>query len=149
MEGSSIKVSVANGEIYRMMTNILLEGRHACHSYEDKHTRPIRVMARNLHHSCNPVRIVSDLKARGYKVIDTANKLKWRRKEPLDTFILAFSADEKRNKIYGITSIPGSKVEILPNKENKSLTHSVYYGRGYMFRTIRSPSGLSVIIICL
>ena len=73
----SIKINVADREVYRMMTNILLEGRYAWHSYEDKHTRPIRVMARNLHHSCNPSRIVSDLQARGYKVIDAANKLKW------------------------------------------------------------------------
>jgi uridine kinase len=92
-----------------MLTNILLEGRYAWHSYEDKHTRPIRVMARNLHHSCNPGRIVSDLKARGYKVTDVANKLKWRSKEPFDMFILTFSADENTNKIYEITSILGSK----------------------------------------
>jgi len=49
-------------------------------------------MARNLHHSCNPGRIVSDLLARGYKIIDAVNKLKWRSKEPLDMFVLTFSA---------------------------------------------------------
>ena len=55
-------------------------------------------MTRNLHYSCNPVRIVSDLKARGFKVIEAVNKLKWRSKEPLDMFILTFSADENTNK---------------------------------------------------
>jgi hypothetical protein len=80
MKGSSIKINVADGEVYRIMTNILLEGKYAWHSYEDKHTRPIRVMARNLHHSCNPGRIVSDLQTRGYKVTDAANKLKWGKK---------------------------------------------------------------------
>jgi len=64
------------------------------YTYEDKHTRPIRVMARKLHRSCNPGRIVSDLQARGYKVIDAVNKLIWGSKEPLDMFILTFSADE-------------------------------------------------------
>jgi len=119
MKGGSIKVNVADGEVYRMLTNILLEGRYAWHSYEDKHTRPIRVMARNLHHSCNPGRIVSDLRARGYKAIDAANKLQWRSKEPLDMFILTFSADENTNKIYEITSILGSKVEIQPLRKSK------------------------------
>jgi len=33
MKGGSIKINVANGEVYRMMTNILLEGRYAWHSY--------------------------------------------------------------------------------------------------------------------
>jgi len=119
MKGGSIKVNVADGEVYRMLTNILLEGRYAWHSYKDKHTGPIRVMARNLHHSCNPGRIVSDPKARGYKVIDAANKLKWRSKEPLDMFILTFSTDENTNKIFEIISILGSKVEIEPLIKSK------------------------------
>ena len=114
MKGGSIKVNVADGEVYRMVTNILVEGKYAWHSYEDKHTTPLRVMAKNLHHSCNPGRIVSDLKERGFKVIDAANKLKWRSKEPLDMFILTFSAD----KIFEITSILGSKVEIQPLRKS-------------------------------
>jgi hypothetical protein len=86
---------------------------------EDKHTRPLRVMARNLHHSCNPGRTVSDLKARGFKVIDVANKLKWRSKETLVVFILTLSADESTNKVFQITGILGSKVEITPLRKSK------------------------------
>jgi hypothetical protein len=118
-KGGSIKVNVADGEIQRTMTNILLEGKYAWHSYEDKHTRPLRVTERNLHHSCNPGRIVSDLQARGYKLLDAANKLKWRSKQPLDMFILTFSANENTNKIFEITSILGSKVEIQPLRKSK------------------------------
>ena len=47
------------------------------------------------------------------------NKLKWRSKEPLDTFVLTFSADENTNKIYEITSILGSEVEIQPLRKSK------------------------------
>jgi hypothetical protein len=120
MKGGSIKVNVADGEVYRMLTNILLEGKYAWRSYEDKHTRLIKVMARNLHHSCDLGRIVSDLKARGYKVIDAANKLKWRSKEPLHMFILTFSSVlMKTNKMYVITIILGSKVEIQPLRKSK------------------------------
>ena len=119
MKGGSIKINVADGEVYRMLTKILLEGKYAWHSYEDKHTRPIRVMARNLHHSCNPSRIISDLQARGYKAVDAVNKLKWGSKEPLDMFMLTFSTDENTNKIYEITSILGSKVEIQPLRKSK------------------------------
>jgi hypothetical protein len=75
MKGGSIKVNVADGEVYRMLTKIPLEGKYAWHSYEDKHTTPIRVVARNLHHSCNPGRTVSLLQAREYKVVDAVNKL--------------------------------------------------------------------------
>jgi len=49
---------------------------------------------------CNPGTIVSDLKARGYKVTNAANKLKWRSKEPLDMFILTFSAEENTQIRY-------------------------------------------------
>ena len=54
-------------------------------------------MTRNLHLSCNPVRILSDLKARGFKIIEAVNKLIWRSKELLDMFLLTFSADEIRD----------------------------------------------------
>jgi len=127
MKGGSIKINVADEEVYRMMTNILLEGRYAWHSYEDKHTRPIRVMARNLHHSCNPGRIVSDIQARGCKVIDAANKLKWGSKEPLDMFILTFSAVENTKKIYEIASILGRKVEIQPLRKSKLIPQCKQY----------------------
>jgi len=76
MKGGSIKVNVADGEVYRILTNILLEGKYVWHYYKDKHTRPFRVMARNLHHSCNSGRTVSDLQARWYKLLDGANKRK-------------------------------------------------------------------------
>ena len=76
-------------------------------------------MARNLHHSCNPGRIDRDLHARGYKISDAVNKLKWRSKEPLDIFVLTFNADENTNKMYEITSILGSKVEIQPLRKSK------------------------------
>ena len=64
-------------------------------------------MARNLYQSCNPGSTVSDLHARGYKIIHAVNKLKWRNKEPLDMFVLTFSADGNTNRIYEITSILG------------------------------------------
>jgi hypothetical protein len=102
-----------------MVKNILLEGKYVWHSYEDKHTRQLIVMARNLHHSCNHGRTVSDLKARGFKVIDAANKLKWRSKEPIYVFILTFSADESTNKVFEITDILGSEVEIQPLRKSK------------------------------
>jgi hypothetical protein len=90
-----------------MVTNILLEGKYAWYSYDDKQTRPLRVMARNLHHLCNPGRIVSDLKTRGFKVlvIDAANKLKWRSKEPLEIV-------NNRKPTYALSSI-SSFIQIL------------------------------------
>jgi len=44
MKGGSINVNVADGELYRMVTNILEEWRYAWHCYEGRHTRPIRVI---------------------------------------------------------------------------------------------------------
>jgi hypothetical protein len=70
MRGGSIKVNVADGEVHRMMTNICWKENMLGTPTKDKHTRPLRVMARNLHHSYNSARIVTDLQARGYKLLD-------------------------------------------------------------------------------
>ena len=47
------------------------------------------------------------------------NKLKWRGKEPLDMFVLTFSADGNTNRVYEINSILGSKFEIRPLRKSK------------------------------
>lgn len=121
MNGNSIKINTDDSETYREITSILVKGSHTWHSYENKQNRPIRVMALNLHQSCKPDRIISDLQKKGYKAINAAVKLKWKTKEPLNIFMITFNADEDINKIFGINNILGSKVEIQPIKKSKMI----------------------------
>ena len=75
-------------------------------------------MAKKLHHSCKPENIIEDLTNRDYKIIDAANKLSRKNKEPLDMFILSFSAEESTQKIYKINNIMKCRVKIEPIKKN-------------------------------
>lgn len=119
MNGECVKINAKNDDSYRSISKLLLQNYFLWHSYENKQDRPIRVMAKNLHSSCLPNRIVEDLKSKGYKIEDAVNKLNWKKKEPLNMFMLSFQKDEEIKKIYNITSILGCKVDIEPIKSSK------------------------------
>jgi hypothetical protein len=119
MNGDNMKINVADEESYRRLTRMLLEETIPWHSYENKQNRPTKVMVKRLHSSCKPEKIVEELCKRGYKATGATNKLKWKTKEPLNMFMLEFRQDEDINKIFGITDILGTRVEIQPIRKSK------------------------------
>lgn len=119
MSGKNVKVSTLNDESYRATTTLLKDKKFLWHSYENKRERPIRVMVKKLPHTCEPIRIIEDLKAKGFKIEEAVNKLRWKTKEPLNMFLLAFNNEENIDKIYNIKSILGCHVEIQPLRTQK------------------------------
>lgn len=119
MNNKSFKINVSDGHDYAKVTKNFNAKGFQWHSYEDKETRPIRVMAKNLHHSCDAKDIVEWLQNKNFKAIDAVNKLKWKTKEPTDMFMLTFEASEDVKKIYEIQHIMGSKVIIEPIRRPK------------------------------
>lgn len=119
MNVEKVKINSFNDDSYRAITKLLLQNNCLWYSYENKQDRPIRVMAKNLHSSCLPNRIVEDLTTKGFKIEDAVNKLSWKSKEPLSMFMLSFQKDEDIKKIYGIKSILGCKVDIQPLRTSK------------------------------
>lgn len=119
MSGDSVKINATNEDAYREITKLLTSNNLLWHTYENKQARPIRVMAKKLHHTYQPERIVEYLKNKGYKIENAVIKLSWRKKEPLNMFMLTFEKDEDINKVYGITNILGCKVEIHPLRASK------------------------------
>ena len=113
------KINVQEAECYRNLTKMLTENGISWYSFEDKQNRPIKVIAKRLHHSWEPEKIVNELRKRGYKILEAVNKLKWKTKQPLNMFMLVFRKDENVRKIYGITDIMGMRVEIEPIKKSK------------------------------
>lgn len=116
---NSIKINVSNEEAYRKVIETLHQGQFIYHTYENKQQRPIRVMIKNLHHSCSTTRIIDDLLAKNFPAIEAMNKRSWRKKMPLDMFIVSFSPDIDVEKIYKITGILGCKVQIEPLRKSK------------------------------
>lgn len=121
MNNGILKMNVDTEEHYRVATEMLNEAKFNWSSYENKQTRPIRVVAKKLHKTCKPEQIVQELNHRGYKIINAVNILKWKTKEPLPVFMLTFDNSENINKIYEITHIRGMKVDIVPLRKSKLL----------------------------
>ena len=100
---------------------MLTEAQFLWSTYENKQTRPIRVVVRKLHSSCTPDQIVHDLRQNGYQIIEAVNILKWRTKEPLPKFMLTFDRSENIKKMYEITDIRGMRVEAIHYRKTKLL----------------------------
>jgi len=113
------KVSTHNSDDYRATTKMLKDEKFSWYSYEDKSSRPIKVIVKNLHHSFDKASIVGDLLEQGFKSIDAINKCSWKTKEPLDIFLLVFDSTEDISKIFQIKSILNTIVKIEPVKSSK------------------------------
>lgn len=115
------KINVFGSDDYRNITKTLNNSKIPWHSYEDKQNRPFRVLAKNLHHSFDPLEIISDLKNQGLNILNAENKLKFRTKEPLDIFTLSFDSAESPDKIYNIKRILNTIVRIEPIHHNRDI----------------------------
>jgi hypothetical protein len=87
---TTAKLNCNNSENYRKAIHVLQTCNFNFHTYENKQTRPIRVMAKNLHYSCKPENIMKSLSDGGFKIIKADNKLSWKEKKPLNMFMLTF-----------------------------------------------------------
>lgn len=119
LNGDKIKINLKDSDSYRELVKILAEGQFNFHSYENKSEKPIRVMAKNLHHTCDIQMIKDELIIKQFKIIEAINKISFKTKKPLDMFILTFSGDENVKAIHEIRSILGCKVEIEPLRKSK------------------------------
>lgn len=120
LSSGEIKLNAPNGEAYRNIVKAIKTTDFAWHTYEDKQTRPIRVMAKKLPGSCKPESIIEDLKTNQRLKIESAvNILDRKDKSRLPIFMLSFSHDEEIDKIYGIKQILGVKVQIERQRGSK------------------------------
>lgn len=126
MNNNQIKFNVSTESDYRAITKLMNEKSAEWHTYENKQTRPIRVMARNLHHSCRPEEIKDELEQRGFKVIEVVNKYKKATDKNgkviitrLPLFMLTFSSEEDIKKIFKIEFICHMKVKIEAVRSSK------------------------------
>lgn len=119
LNNEQVKVNVEDPDEYKNLTKILSGSNYSWHTYENKQTRPIRVVAKKLHYSCKPERIIEDLRNMGFEIIEAVNMLKTKDKTPLSLFMLTFQNSENIKKIYEIKEILGMKVDIETLRKSK------------------------------
>lgn len=126
------KILTPDADTYRSLAKKLSEDSIQWYTYESKDKRPIKVMARGLHPTCDKQDIIEDLQKKGLKIIDAANIIKKERKENdtgnpvickrgLPLFMLTFENEEKAENIYDIRSILNMKVKIEPLRKTSDL----------------------------
>ena len=124
---SQVKINTENAEDYREISKILNENKLKWHTYENKQTRPIRVVVRNLHKSCDVDEIKDDLQGQGFNILQVTNLIKKIKEnnslvvKKLPLFMLSFSNDEDIKKIYDIKYICHMAVRIEAVRNSKQI----------------------------
>lgn len=116
---NTAKINATDAGSYRLITSNLQADKYNFHTYENKQDMPIRVMIKELHHTCDPKNINIDLKNKGFKVIDVSKKLSHKTKAPHNMFMATFEKSEDVNKIYSIKHIIGCRVNVEALKGSK------------------------------
>ena len=132
MNNNVWKVNMPDTESYRSLATVLNAKNIEWYTYEDKNSRPIRIVARGLHPSCLPNEILEDLTSKNLKIIEATNMYRVEKtvnskeersvvKQLLPLFTLSFDNSEKIDDIFNIRSIMGMRVRIEPLKKITSI----------------------------
>ncbi len=112
LKNNGAKLNPTSAAAHRLITAELNNSNLAWHSFENKQSRPFRVMVKGLHHTLKPADIVENLKSQGLQAIDAINKIGWKSKNPLDMFIVSFTCEEDQTKIHNIKYILNMRVAV-------------------------------------
>lgn len=118
---NSAKINAIDSDSYRTIAKILTTENLTYHTYENKQSRPIRVMIKDLHHTCKSETIISNLKEQGFNVIGAINKKSFKTKAALNMFMVTFDNGENIDKVFKITHILGCKVNVEALKSSKMI----------------------------
>lgn len=110
--GGNIKINVKDEASYRNLTKTLNDTELEWYSFEDKQSRPLKVVVRKLHQTCQVMDILEDLKTKGYRIENVTQLLRGKDKTLLPLFALSFSKEENVKKVYEIKEILHMKVTI-------------------------------------
>lgn len=121
VDNNKVKINLEDGESYRKTVQLLQKENLTFHTYENKQTRPIRVMAKGLDYSTEPEDIIEYLTRKGFKILKADAKLSAKEKKPLNMFILSFDNSENIDSIYKIPEILRQIVQICPMKGSKMI----------------------------
>lgn len=112
LKNNSAKINPKTADAYRHISDKMNALKMSWYSFENKQTRPFRVMVKGLHHTWEEASIVQDLKNQGLQVLEAVNKIGWKSKNPLDMFIVSFQCDEDASKIQNIKYILNTRVTV-------------------------------------
>ena len=93
------KINVTNADDYRAVTKMLNNSDISWYRYENKQSRPIRIIIKNMDHDWSTEEITADLQKQNLKAISTINKSLMRTRKSSDMFIASFEQSKKSMKL--------------------------------------------------
>lgn len=135
----------SNDDTYRAIRATLEANKVNFYTYENKNTRPIRVIVRGLHFSNSSEEILEDLKTKEFPILRVDQMIIKERKEikegdttqikikkvPIGTFTLTFANGTDIEKIFKINSICNVRVKIEPLKVDPTVVPQCIRCQGF------------------
>ena len=76
MNNNQLKINVNSETEYCKLTKTMNKAKQQWYSYENKQDKPMRIMVRDMHPTCDTEEIKAELKQKGFKILTVENKLK-------------------------------------------------------------------------
>lgn len=122
------KINPQNDEAYQKISEKLNEKGFLWWTYDNKNTRPLKVIVKGLHPTTPREKIIENLSSQGFKVLDVSNIMKDKfengaklGKAPLPIHLLTFERGQEVEKVYEIKKIMATVVKIEPLKVKSKL----------------------------
>lgn len=140
-----LSINTKNDDTYRAVINMINEKNFEYYTYENKNTRPLRVVAHGLHHSLKTTEIMQDLQSKNFNILSVDVMLKKERKQekegdkvvistlttPLDSFFLTFGGESKVEDVFKINKICNLQVQVKPDVKDPTLVPMCKRCQGY------------------
>jgi hypothetical protein len=112
LNSGGIKINAEEEKDYRDITRALNQTNIEWYSFENRLTRPVKVMARNVHASCSAEDVMKDLQNKNFAIMEVSQIRSRRDKTPLPLYMLTFEKKEDTKRIFEIKEILGMRVTI-------------------------------------
>jgi hypothetical protein len=119
LNSGEIKINAEEEKDYWDITRALNQTNIEWHSFENKLTRPVKVMARNIHASCSAEDVMKDLKNKNFAIMEVSQIRSRKDKILLPLYMLTFEKKEDIKRIFEIKEILSMKVTIEALRRSK------------------------------
>lgn len=111
---------------YSKITKYFTTNGISWYTYENKGTRPIRVIAKGIHPTCDPTGIIADVADKGLKILEATNILSKKDKFLLAIFMLTFEHEDIK-KIFEIKEIKSARIQVENVRNTKLIPQCKKY----------------------
>lgn len=122
-----VKLQTFNSDSYRSVVKFLKESQVPFHSFQNKESKPYRIMIKNLHPTTDVSFIKDELTSLGFQQRNIMNVLHRQSKAPLPMFFIDLEPDINNPDIFKLSLLCYSKIKVEAPRPKKDTPQCLRY----------------------